>query len=90
VKCFLTNSRITIYGVSYKLGISVVIVQNILKDNLNMHEIASTPMHLTVHEFLKENKITVIPHTFFTYSSDVALNGFCLFPELKLILKEGC
>jgi hypothetical protein len=41
VKCFLTNSRITICEVSYKLGISVVIVQNILKDNLNMHEIAS-------------------------------------------------
>jgi hypothetical protein len=42
VKCFLTNSRITICGVSYKLGISVMIVQNILKDNLNMHDIAST------------------------------------------------
>jgi hypothetical protein len=90
VKCFLINSRITICGVSYKLGISVVIVQNVLQDNLNMHEIANTAMHLTVHEFLKENKITVISHTFSAYSSDVALNGFSLFPELKLILKEGC
>jgi len=45
---------------------------------------------LSVHEFLKEHKITVIPHTLYTYSSDVALNGFCLFPKLKMTLKEGC
>ena len=31
---------------------------------------------LTVHEFLKENKVTVIPHTLSAYSSDVALKYF--------------
>jgi hypothetical protein len=54
-----------------------VIVQDILKDNLN------------VYEFLKENSVTIISHTRSTYSSDVALNGFYLFPVLKMVLKEG-
>jgi hypothetical protein len=38
----------------------------------------------------KENKVTVIPHTLSTHSSDVALDGICLFPKLKMVLKEGC
>jgi transposase len=43
-------------------------------------------MPLSVREFLATKQITVLEHP--TYSSDLAVSDFVLFPKIKKILKE--
>jgi hypothetical protein len=58
----------TIHKAASMLGISFWSVQSILKDNLNMGQIAAQfmfcPSHsaLSVPQFLAKNKKTVVPH----------------------------
>ena len=92
VKFFLTNRRITVCGVYDTLRISFVLVQNILKDNLNMHEIATSfvPCTCFVCAWISEGKQSDSFHTPFYLLSDLALIDFCIFSKLKMVLKEGC
>jgi len=43
------------------------------------------PKELTEEEFLATKQITVLEHP--AYSSDLAPSDFCLFPNIKEILK---
>jgi len=90
----LGNSILTTCEV---LGISFGSVQSMLKDNLNMFQVAAkfipcllseelTLVCVHVNLWLK-NKMTVIPHP--PYTLGLALCDIFLFPELKMVLNGG-
>lgn len=87
-----SNRRFNTCKVVDMLGISFGWVQSILKDYVNLCWISTKfmfkPTHpaVTVHKFLSQNKIILIPWP--SYSTDLVSHDLFLVPKLNMALKD--